>query len=332
MDPGVASGRGDEASERVYRRLMRAYPEEVRRRYANEMVGYFGDLCREERLNGGARGMVLLWARALPELLFTALQERGTVFWRNGYLPAGPRTVARWGALCALIGGSLGIAFHLIEYSLLGALNISTEGSYVSDPFTRFFTFTMLLGALSLSSLGLFGLYGAVVAHSGRPGLLAGAGAIFSAASASLWLSISGYGVVHSLASGTALFAPLEWLWYAGSALLPLAFVSWFLGFLTLGVAAAMGRRLRTRLRILPLVLFAFIALSYEFGGWFETVGSPVLSVVVMGIGQGLPFAGVALLGWVLLRDHTGESPPESDGPVEAPEPPTGQQGSRAGS
>ncbi len=328
MDTGVAGDRGDAASERVYRKLMRAYPEEVRRRYADEMVGYFGDLCREERLNGGSGGLVVLWARTLPELLFTALQERGTVFRRNAYLPAGPRTVARWGALCALLGGSLGIAFHLVEYSLLGALGHLTGGSYINDPLTRFFTFTMLLSALSLSSLGLFGLYGAVVSRSGRPGLLAGAGAIFSAASASLWLSISGYGVVHSLASGTALFAPLEWLWYAGSALLPLAFVSWFLGFLTLGVAAALGRRLPTRLRVLPLALFVFMALSYEFGGWFETVGSPVLSVVVMGLGQGLPFAGVALLGWLLLRDHAGEPLAVSDVSVEAPEPPAGRQGS----
>ena len=307
MDPGVASDRGDGASERVYRKLMRAYPEEVRRRYADEMVGYFGDLCREERQGGGSGGMALLWARALPELLLAALRERSSLFQRNGYLPAGPRAVARWGALCALIGGSLGVAFHLIEYSLLGAIGFLTGNSYISDPLMRFFTFTMLLSALSLSSLGLFGLYGAVVARSGRPGVLAGAGAIFSAAAAFLWLSISGYGAVHDLASGSAFFAPFEWLWYAGSALLPLAFASWFLGFLTLGMAAALGRHLPTRLRVLPLVLFVFMALSYEFGGWFETVGSPVVSVIVMGIGQGLPFVGVALLGWVLLKDHDVE-------------------------
>jgi hypothetical protein len=51
VDPGGYRGerdRGVWASERVYRALTRAYPEEVRRRYAEEMVGYFGDLCREE--------------------------------------------------------------------------------------------------------------------------------------------------------------------------------------------------------------------------------------------------------------------------------------------
>ena len=299
---------------------MRAYPEEVRRRYADEMVGYFGDLCREERQSGGSGGMVLLWARALPDLLFTALQERGAAFRRNGYLPAGPGAVARWGALCALIGGSLGVAFHLIEYSLLGALGHLAGNPYISDPFVRFLTLTMLLGALSLSSLGPFGLYGAVVARSSeaRPGVLAGAGAICAAVAAALLLATSGYAAVHQVASGWALFAPFEWLWYAGSAVLPLAFGSWFLGFLLLGVAAALNGRLPARLRVLPLALLALMALGYEFGAWFEMWGgNPVVGAIVMGVGQGLPFVGVALLGWVLLGDHDAEPAAIPGGPAE---------------
>ena len=129
MDSGAVHDRGFGASERVYRALMRAYPEEVRRRYSGEMVRYFGDLYREELMSRGPMGVALLWARTLPELLFTALQERGTLFRRNAYLPVAPRTVARGGALCALVGGILGVAFHLISYSLLGALNILT-GDY----------------------------------------------------------------------------------------------------------------------------------------------------------------------------------------------------------
>jgi hypothetical protein len=50
MDPGDAHDRGASSSERVYRALLCAYPQEVRRRYAEEMVRYFGDLCREESL------------------------------------------------------------------------------------------------------------------------------------------------------------------------------------------------------------------------------------------------------------------------------------------
>jgi hypothetical protein len=78
--------------------LIRLYPEEVRRRYADEMVGYFGDLCREEWHSGGAKGMALLWARTLPDLVFSVLKERGTNFLRGAYLPVEPGTAARWGS------------------------------------------------------------------------------------------------------------------------------------------------------------------------------------------------------------------------------------------
>jgi hypothetical protein len=91
------------ASERVYRTLMRAYPREVRRRYAEEMVLYFGDLCREEWHSGGPMALALLWARTLPDLILSALKERGAVLLRNAYLPVGPVIVTRWGALCALV-------------------------------------------------------------------------------------------------------------------------------------------------------------------------------------------------------------------------------------
>ena len=108
MEPGGGRDRGVWASERVYGALIRLYPEEVRRRYAEEMIGYFGDLCREEWHSSGANGMVLLWARTLPDLVFSVLKERGTTFLRSAYLPVsrGPRRggarfrhswAARWG-------------------------------------------------------------------------------------------------------------------------------------------------------------------------------------------------------------------------------------------
>lgn len=308
MDTGGERDRGVRASERVYRALTRAYPEEVRRRYAEEMVGYFGDLCREEWHSRGAKGVGSLWARTLPELLFTALQERGTLFRRNAYLPSDPGTVARWGALCALLGGIMGVALRLIS-SILATLSILTGVySYGTRPLMQLFTLSWFLGALSLSSLGLFGLYGAVVARSGRPGLLAGAGAISSAAAAFLWLSIGGYAIANQLASGSALFAPFEWLWNTGSFIIPKAILCWFLGLLLLGIAAA-RQPLPARLRILPLALFALMVPSYllryyDFGTVF---GNPVIAGIVMVFGQSLPFASVALLGWVLLKDYDAE-------------------------
>ena len=317
MDTGGERERGDSGSERVYRALMRAYPQEVRWRYADEMVRYFGGLCREERMSRGRIGVALLWARTLPELLFTALEERGAVLQRNAYLPVEPGIVARWGALCALLGGSLGVAYHLINYSLLGALRIATGEFYGYDPFTRYFTLSLLLGALSLSSLGLFGLYGVVVARSGRLGLLAGAGAVFSTGSAVLWLATSAYVAINRLASGSALFAPFEWLWNMGTFVIPKAILFWFLGFLLLGIAAA-RKPLAGRLRVMPLALFELIVPSYLLGSYFETVGNQVTAVIIMGVGQSLPFVGVTLLGWVLLKGYDAEPLAVSGGPVES--------------
>jgi hypothetical protein len=195
-------------------------------------------ILEEERLSRGAKGVTLLWARTLPELLLTALRERGSLFRRNAYLPWDPGIVARWGALCALLGGIMGVVLQLIG-SFLGVLSILTGVySYGTRPLMQLFTLSLLLGAFSLSSLGLFGLYGAVVARSSeaRPSPLAGAGAISSAAAAFLWLSIGGYAIVNQLASGSALFAPFEWLWNTGSFVVPKAILCWFLGLLLWGV------------------------------------------------------------------------------------------------
>jgi hypothetical protein len=318
VDTGFERDRHDSRSERVYLALMRAYPQEVRRRYADEMVRYFGDLCREERMSRGRIGVALLWARTLPELLFTALEERGNLLQRNAYLPMAPRTVARWGALCALLGGSLGVAYHLINYSLLGTLNILTgDYSYGNNPFIIYIMLSLFLYALSLSSLGLFGLYGTIVARTGRPGLVAGAGAVFSTGAAVLWLATSGYAAINRLALGSAFFAPFEWVWNLGTFVIPKAILFWFLGLLLLGIAAA-RQPLPIRLRVLPLALFALILPSYLLGSHFETVGNPVTGVIVMGFTQSLPFAGVTLLGWVLLKDYDGEPLAVPSGPAES--------------
>jgi hypothetical protein len=350
------------ASERVYRALIRAYPQEVRRRYAEEMVLYFGDLCREEWHSGGPMAMALLWARTLPDLILSALKERGAVLPMNAYMPVAPAIVTRWGAKCALVGGSLGVSYFFLYPLLLGALmSILTEAfPYGSDPFTMFFMPSLLFGALSLSSLGLLGLYGAVVARSGRPGLLAGTGALFSAGSAVLWLATSVYFPIYMLASsGSALFAPFEWVWNTGTFVIPVAMLLWFLGFLLLGIAAfrqplparlhllplalfalivssyllggyywvpfgktkaillwfvgflllgitTVREPLPVRLRVLPLALFAFIVPSYSLGHYFTfaAAGPSGTETIVMGLAQSLPFVGIVLLGWVLLKAY----------------------------
>jgi hypothetical protein len=73
------------ASERAYRSLLRAYPHGLRDEYGDEMALCFRDLCREELEDRGRRGLAALWAYTLPELIYTAFQERSKKLARNTY-------------------------------------------------------------------------------------------------------------------------------------------------------------------------------------------------------------------------------------------------------
>jgi hypothetical protein len=63
---------------------LRAYPRDLRDEYGDEMARCFRELCREELEDGGP-GLAALWARTLPELLYTALKERSTNLTSNTY-------------------------------------------------------------------------------------------------------------------------------------------------------------------------------------------------------------------------------------------------------
>lgn len=65
-------------SERVYRKLLLAYPKRFRDEYGAQMVQTFRDMCREGRRNGGRAGLALLWIRALSDLGSAALAERAS--------------------------------------------------------------------------------------------------------------------------------------------------------------------------------------------------------------------------------------------------------------
>lgn len=298
-------------AERLYGALLALYPEAFRRRYASEMRGDFRELSREGLEEGGGTELARVWTAAFSDLALTALEERGSMLARNGYLPVAPGTVARWGALSALMGGILGVAFFLSRYILYAA---SDSPPVSLGPFARFFTDSLLLCALPLSSLGLFGLYGALVARSrqARPSLasFAGAGAVFSTASALLWLPMCGYAIAGQLSWGSALLAPFEWLWYTGAVVGPLAVLFWFLGLLLLGMAAARQRRLPGRLRVLPLGLFALAVPGCM--AWLGVPGVPRIiansetAMLVLGFAPTLLFAGVAMLGWALLEAAPG--------------------------
>ena len=63
-------------SERVYAALLRLLPDEIRRDFGGDMRELFSDHLREVRRRTGIRGVLRLWFRTIPDLVYTALHER----------------------------------------------------------------------------------------------------------------------------------------------------------------------------------------------------------------------------------------------------------------
>ena len=134
--PGAPQGprpRGHEravgTSERAYRTLLRAYPRGLRDEYGDEMARCFRDLCHEELEDGGGLGLAALWARTLPELLYTALKERSTMSARNTYRSVVGVALAT--AFILLIPLLAEWAWTLFDFVFAGALIFGTGLTYV---------------------------------------------------------------------------------------------------------------------------------------------------------------------------------------------------------
>ena len=115
-------------SERVYRSLLRAYPRALRGEYGEEMARLFRDQCREELEDGGL-GLAALWARTLPELLYTALKERSTTLARNAYRSVGAVALAT--AFVLLVPLLTAPAWTLFDFVFAGALIFGTGLTFV---------------------------------------------------------------------------------------------------------------------------------------------------------------------------------------------------------
>jgi hypothetical protein len=116
-------------SERAYRWLLRAYPRELRDEYGDEMARCFRDLCREELEDGGGLGLAALWARTLPELLYSALKERSTMLARTAYRSVVGVALAT--AFILLIPLLAAPAWSLADFVIAGALIFGTGLTYV---------------------------------------------------------------------------------------------------------------------------------------------------------------------------------------------------------
>jgi len=116
-------------SERAYRALLRAYPRGLRDEYGDEMARCFRDLCREELEDGGGLGLAALWARTLPELVYTTLKERSTVLNRNAYRSVVGVALAT--ASILLVPLLTAPAWNLFDFVFAGALIFGTGLTFV---------------------------------------------------------------------------------------------------------------------------------------------------------------------------------------------------------
>lgn len=60
----------------IYRKLLVAYPRELREEYAGEMARYFGELCKDSVGRGGLVALLVMWLQTLYELAVSARLER----------------------------------------------------------------------------------------------------------------------------------------------------------------------------------------------------------------------------------------------------------------
>jgi hypothetical protein len=158
------------------------------------------------------------------------------------------------------------------------------------------------LQALALATvlciLGIVGLYGTLVAHSGRPDALAVSGASLAALSALSLLALYAYITAGSLG----------WLW----PLQEIGMGAYALGLLLVGTSAFRAR-LFGRLRALPLVVASLWPASIGLLLLWDRSGMVLRTELIIGA---LPFLGAALLGWVMLTYYRPGS--VSIGPGEA--------------
>ena len=201
---------------------------------------------------------------------------------RVTYLPAAPGTAARWGALSSLVGGLLGAATfvpYFVPYLSRGNVAaIDTLTGQVSSG-----SLHALALATVLSILGIVGLYGTLVAHSGRPDALAVSGASLAALSAVSLLAL----YAHTIAGS------LGWLW----PLQEIGMGAYALGLLLVGTSAYRAR-LFGRLRALPLVVASLWPASIGLLLLWDRSGLVLRTELIIGA---MPFLGAALLGLVML-------------------------------
>ena len=216
---------------------------------------------------------------------------------RNAYLPVVPRIAARWGALCALVGGLLGVAYSV-------AFTVAINGSTTDGPawWDARFVGQILFLATFLSVLGILGLYATLVAHSGRPDRFALAGAAFGVLSATAIIVQKAFTITMMAGWLRPGLQGFPW-WIRGMQISEvLGMGACVVGLLLLGVSAY-RTRLFGSLSALPFVVAALWPASIALLVSLNMAGMDRFSW----LSGTLPFLGAAFSGWVLLRNRPAD-------------------------
>ena len=165
----AGSSRALRVSELIYRALLAAYPKEFRDAYGHQMVQTFRDLCRDELLRGGRRGLVRLWVRTGLDLVTTAVAERRSSRVEDKEVSMNDYKMAGLG-FALLLAPLFFVAASLLKYGLGVGFLFDPLNALLSDP-QRLRIFNLIspvafLGGLNLAlAVNLYAVLGLNVAR-----------------------------------------------------------------------------------------------------------------------------------------------------------------------
>ena len=189
--------------ERIYRRLLRMYPADFRRDYAEPMSQLFADRARDARIGRGPTGMLQLWVHILVDTVTTAASQH---LERD-------RTMAHSAAPVPTVSSrAMGMAGILAGAVLLAPFVITFEDAWFAPHIILFDGFVIAVAfgmhrrqATSSRALATAATAGVVIANAWYLAMTALSmadvnpfgtqfGVIYFWASMALWLSAAGYG------------------------------------------------------------------------------------------------------------------------------------------
>lgn len=188
-------------SIRIYRILLNAYPEAFRRQYGESMIQVFRNLGRKAVRSRGALGIIGLWLRILPDVVYSVIEQNSS---------EGNRAVGR----ITTVAGAL---YLLVLLATVAYASVAFREFYVPPDFSSRVTAAhedVLLKAFDEALQGPYGTYRQFVRIIGA-GLSIYLGiwtAFFGLWKASFWngaAALAFGGTVTILA-----LSALPWLWF----------------------------------------------------------------------------------------------------------------------